>query len=166
MVWSHSDHFLKRLAPFAPLIGLLLALFAATNLLLGIFLLFGRRSAAIIAAVVPFFAAFWLFDFLAGFTPLSIQSPRYLAIQIKSQQLPLGLLRAVKLNRATLYGLDFYLRADLQEWNGDTSREVYVLMPQNSPLPCVQQQGTDCSDLWEEPETIGDLQLLHLKRRP
>lgn len=163
MVWTNSDHFLKRAALWAPFIGLTLLLFAVTNLLLGVGLLYARRSAALITAVLPFFPAFWLLDLLAPFTPLSIQSPRYLADQIKSQQLPLASLRTAKLRRATIYGLNFYLRSDLQEWDGDTSRGIYVLTPQNAPLPCAQKTETNCSDLWEAPETIGDLQLLRLK---
>lgn len=163
LVWTQADHFLKRVSPFAPLIGLVLLLLTASNLLFGIFLLFARRSAALIAAILPFFGFFWLFGEVALFTPLSIQSPRYLADQIKSQQVPLTSLRVEKLKRATLYGLNFYLRTDLQEWDHDPSRVVYVLTPQQSPLVCSQQQKQiDCSNLWDEPENIGDLQLLHL----
>jgi 4-amino-4-deoxy-L-arabinose transferase-like glycosyltransferase len=164
-VLTNPDHILKRVTPFAPIIGLALLLFTLTNLFFGVFLLFNRRSAALISATLPFFAYFWLFDELAKFTPLSIQSPRYAAQQIAAQQIPVAALRVGGLKRSTLYGLNFYLRTDLQEWDRDTSGDVYVLT--DGPMPCpLQMTQPSCEDLWEEIDRIGgSLELLHLKPR-
>jgi hypothetical protein len=104
---------------------------------------------------------FQLSDVVIPHTPVSILSPRYMAYQIKSYEMPLAALRASHLKRATLYGLNFYLRTDLQEWDRDPSREVYVLA--NGSLPCSKTpQEMTCSNLWGEIENADNFELLHL----
>src|SRR5262249_15328695 len=129
------------------------------NLLFGLFLAFGRRSAAVMAAVLPFFLAFWAFGVQAEFTPLSVLSARYIADQISAESLPLGQLRYLQLRRATLFGVNFYLRSDLREWDRDPSREVYVL---TDGLHCSNKPADmNCEDLWVEQERVDVLDVLH-----
>jgi 4-amino-4-deoxy-L-arabinose transferase-like glycosyltransferase len=164
-LWNHPDRYLKHSSAFAPLFYLALFMLTFTNLFFALGFFFSRRTAAW-TAIVPILTAFYVFDTFSPFTPLSVQSPRYMAQQIVAEQIPLSALRAAKIKRATLYGLNFYLRADIQEWDGDASREVYVLTPELTPPTCVQQQReASCANLWDEPEKIGDLELQHLKPR-
>jgi 4-amino-4-deoxy-L-arabinose transferase-like glycosyltransferase len=156
-----ADQLLKNLVAFTPLLELVLLFFAVANLFLGAFYLFSRRSAAIIAPAVTLLLAFQLMDFALEMTPLSVLSPRYLATQIQVNQLPLDALRVSNLRRATRYGLNFYLRTDLQEWNHDPSREVYVLT--TGSLGCsVAPEGMTCSDLLGFNNQPGSFALLHL----
>jgi len=52
-VLTNPDHILKRVTPFAPIIGLALLLFSLTNLFFGVFLLFTCRSPALFSAIRP-----------------------------------------------------------------------------------------------------------------
>jgi hypothetical protein len=77
---------------------------------------------------------------------------------------PLRDLRVAGIQRNTLYGLNFYLRADLQEWDRDRSRESYVLA--TGRLPCSEiPEAMTCSDLWGQIDKIDDFELLHLTPR-
>ena len=155
-----SDRVLKNLVAFAPLVGLLLIFLATANLLLGTLFLFRRRSAALacVALCVPL--TFQISQVFLEHTPLSILSPRYIAYQIEAQQVPLALLRATKLKRTTLYGVNFYLQTDVPEWDGDSSREVYAL---TEGLRCSHAPvQMNCQDLWIEQERIDTCDLLHL----
>jgi 4-amino-4-deoxy-L-arabinose transferase-like glycosyltransferase len=156
-----NDRLLKTLVAFAPLFGIVLLFLGLANLFLGILYLFSRRSAALIAVVLPLFLALRLLDIAVQFTPISILSPRYVAQQIQTYRLPLDALRVSHLKRATLYGLNFYLRTDLQEWDGDPSRQVYVLA--NGSLPCSKMpEEMTCSDLWGWIDKTDSFELLHL----
>jgi 4-amino-4-deoxy-L-arabinose transferase-like glycosyltransferase len=152
---------LKNLAAFAPLFGVVLLFFAVANLLLGGLSLFKRRSAAVVAAGLSVLLTFALMDMAAGYTPVSILSPRYVADQIRMDRVPVSALRVSRLRRATLYGLNFYLRTDLQEWDGDPSREVYVLAAEQLPCSKVPQEMS-CSDLWGWIDKNDQFDLLHL----
>ena len=111
-------------------------------------------------AVLPFFLAFRALNSAAAYTPLSILSPRYAAYQVQAEQIPLEQLRFFKLRRATLYGLNFYLRSDLQEWDQNTAREVYVL---TDGLHCFMiPREMNCDDLWGGQERIDRFDVLHL----
>jgi 4-amino-4-deoxy-L-arabinose transferase-like glycosyltransferase len=157
----NADRILSSLVAFAPLFGLVLLLLTVANLFLGLLFLFRHRSAALAASVLPFFAGFPIFDILSPHTPLSIVSPAYIAYQIHAQQIPPPSLRVTRLNPSTLYGLNFYLRTDLQKWDRDSSREVYVLA--DGELPCSRMpQDMNCSDLWGWIEKNDKFELLHL----
>jgi 4-amino-4-deoxy-L-arabinose transferase-like glycosyltransferase len=161
-LWGHPELYLKHSSAFAPLVDLALFLLTFSNLFLSAGLFFARRNAAMFTAVIPVLAALYIFDVFAPFTPLSIQSPRYIAEQLASEQLPPEKLRAFKLKRATLYGLSFYLHHEIQDWDGDPTSEVYVLTQQQSP-PCVDDgRDVPCAELWSDEEQVGDLRLLHL----
>jgi hypothetical protein len=152
---------LKNLVAFAPLIGLILIALSIANLLLGIFFLLARRSAALVAAILPILLAFALLDDILSFTPVSILSPRYLAYQLQANHVTLAGLRVAGIRRNTLYGLNFYLRTDLPEWDGDPSHECYVVG--TGRLPCSKiPAAMSCSSLWGEADKIDDFELLHL----
>jgi 4-amino-4-deoxy-L-arabinose transferase-like glycosyltransferase len=156
-----SDRLLKTLVTFTPLFGLLLLFLALANLLLGIFYFLSWRSAALVAVVLSLFFTLQLSDIIVPHTPVSILSPRYVAYQIQAYQMPLGLLRVSHLKRATLYGLNFYLRTDLQEWDRDSSREVYLLATASLPCSTMPEEMT-CSDLWGQIDKTESFELLHL----
>ena len=138
-----------------------LVAFALANCLLGVFFLFSRRSAALVAGILPILLAFAMVDEFLPFTPVSILSPRYLAYQLQANRVPLADLRVAGIRRSTLYGLNFYLRTDLQEWDHDSSRESYVLT--TARLPCSKMPADlTCSSLWGEVDKIDDFELLHL----
>jgi 4-amino-4-deoxy-L-arabinose transferase-like glycosyltransferase len=152
---------LKNLVAFAPLIGLILIALSIANLLLGVFFLLSRRSAALVAAILPILLAFALLDDILSFTPVSILSPRYLAYQLQANHIPLADLRVAGIRRTTLYGLNFYLRADLLEWDADPSHESYVVA--TGRLSCSKiPAAMSCSSLWGEVDKIDDFELLHL----
>jgi 4-amino-4-deoxy-L-arabinose transferase-like glycosyltransferase len=161
-IWGHSERYLKHSTAFAPLVELALFLLTFSNLFFAAGFFFARRSAAMFTAVIPILAALQIFDVFAPFTPLSIQSPRYIAEQLASEQFPPEKLRAFKLKRATLYGLSFYLHYEVQDWDGDPTREVYVLTPEQSPSCVEDRRQVPCAELWSDPEQVGDLRLLHL----
>jgi 4-amino-4-deoxy-L-arabinose transferase-like glycosyltransferase len=158
---AYDERSLKSLVAFSVLFGLILLALALSNLLLGIFSLLSRRNAALVLAVLPILLAFALVDAILPFTPASILSPRYLAYQLQANQVPLADLRVVGIRRSTLYGLNFYLRIDLQEWDRDPSHESYVLA--TGRLPCSKiPEAMSCSDLWGAADKMDQLELLHL----
>jgi len=70
------------------------------------------------------------------------------------------MLHFAKLKRTTLYGVNFYLRTNLHEWDGDPAREVYVL---TDGLRCSMKPAEmNCDDLWIEQESIDRFDVLHL----
>jgi 4-amino-4-deoxy-L-arabinose transferase-like glycosyltransferase len=156
-----DDRLLKNLAAFAPLFGLVLGALALANGLFGIFFLLSRRNIALFAGILPILVLFTLVDEVLPFTPVSILSSRYLAYQLQANHVPLADLRVSGIRRSTLYGLNFYLRTDLQEWDHDPSRASYVLA--TGRLPCSKIPDVmSCSDLWGPVDKIDDFELLHL----
>jgi 4-amino-4-deoxy-L-arabinose transferase-like glycosyltransferase len=159
-----DDRLLKNLAAYIPLLSLLLLFFAVANLLLGVLYLFSRRSAALVTVVLSLFLTFGMLDLAEPYTPASILSPRYLAYQIQADQAPLAALRFSRIKRATLYGLNFYLHSELQEWDGDPAREVYVLTTGGPPCSQTPKEMT-CESLLGVAGKVEDVQLLHLVPR-
>ena len=158
---SYDERLLKNLIAFAPLFGLLVGAFVLTNILLGIFFLFSRRNIALVASPLPILLLFAIVNEVLGFTPVSILSPRYLAYQLQANRVPLADLRVAGIRRGTVYGLNFYLRTDLQEWEHDPAHEAYVLA--TGRLPCSKIPAElNCSDLWGWIDKIDDFELLHL----
>ena len=152
---------LKNLIGFAPLFALILGALALANGLFGIFFLFSRRNIALFAGILPILLLFTLVDEILPFTPVSILSSRYLAYQLQANHVPLADLQVSGIRRSTLYGLNFYLRTDLQEWDHDPSRESYVLA--TGRLPCAKiPEVMSCFDLWGPVDKIDDFELLHL----
>jgi len=161
---GYDQRLLKNLIAFAPLIGLILVALVIANALLGVFFLFSHRNAALVAGILPILLVFPAADVILPFTPVSILSARYLAYQLEANHVPLRDLRVAGIKRNTLYGLNFYLRTDLQEWDGDPSHETYVLA--TGRLPCSKiPEAVSCSDLWGWIDKIDDFELLHLTPR-
>jgi 4-amino-4-deoxy-L-arabinose transferase-like glycosyltransferase len=155
----NPEGILRKAMMFKSLVLLFLLLLVFSNLFFAI-LVFRRRATAILFAVLPFFLVLGAFDVPAASTPLSILSPRYAAYQVQAEQFPLEQLRFFKLRRATLYGVNFYLRSNVQEWDGDPAREVYVL---TDGLRCsMKPADMNCDDLWIEQERIDRFDVLHL----
>jgi hypothetical protein len=104
---------------------------------------------------------FAIVDEILPFTPTSILSPRYLAYQLQANRVPLADLRVAGVRRSTVYALNFYLRTDLQEWQGDPAQETYVLA--TGRLPCSKiPVELNCSSMWGLIGKIDDFELLHL----
>ena len=75
----------------------------------------------------PVLFAMYIVDDALPFTPISTQSGRYLADQIRANEILPSALRVAGLKRAMLYGVNFYLHTDLRELNGTPTHEIYVL---------------------------------------
>jgi 4-amino-4-deoxy-L-arabinose transferase-like glycosyltransferase len=152
---------LKNRMVFAPLVELILLVFALASLFLGAGFFSFLRKTALAAGVFPFLVTFGLFGRILASTPAEMVSPRYLSQELQAQGVPISVLRVSGLRRSTLYGLNFYLRTDLQDWDRDPSREIYLLTEES--LPCKKQpQDMICSDLWGERKRMDSFHLLHL----
>jgi len=157
---------LKNLGAFQPAMAVLLLLLALPGLLLSAqFFCAKRRSMQTVLLVLSSLAMPFLIANVDKLLPLSMMeviTPRGLARDIKASRIPIGELRITKLTRSMRYGLNFYLRANLSDWDRDRSHEVYVLT-EKLLVPCEKQpEGMACSDLWVEQERIDSYRLLHL----
>jgi len=90
-----------------------------------------------------------------------MQSSRYLADQIRADEIPIGNIRVAGLKRATLFGLNFYLHTDLHDLNGTPTREVYVLTTGRTTCDKMPAEVT-CEDRWQRTEDADGVRLLHL----
>ena len=104
----------------------------------------------------------YMVDDALPFTPISTQSSRYLADQIRADEIPLTDLRVAGLKRATLYGLNFYLHTDLRELNGTPTREVYVLTTGRTTTCDKMPVEVTCEDEWQQTSNPDGVRLLHL----
>jgi hypothetical protein len=103
----------------------------------------------------------YVVDDALPFTPISTQSARYLADQIRADEVPLSALGAVNLKRAMLYGVNFYLHADLHDLNGTPTREIYVLTQGDTTCEKMPAE-VRCEDVWQRPADAESVRLLHL----
>ncbi|HUE42643.1 MAG TPA: glycosyltransferase family 39 protein [Candidatus Sulfotelmatobacter sp.] len=161
-LFSHNDQMLKKAVAYTPAIELAVAALGAANILLAVAFLFRRRNFAIVAGVVPVLFAMYMVDDALPFTPISTQSSRYLADQIRADQIPLTDLRVAGLKRATLYGLNFYLHTDLHDLNGTPTREVYVLTTGRTTTCDKMPAEVTCADEWQQTSNPDGVRLLHL----
>ena len=160
-LFSHNDQILKKAVAYTPLIELVVAALGAANILLAILFLFRRRNFAIVAGVVPVIFAMYMVDDALPFTPISSQSARYLADQIRADEIPPATLRVVGIKRATLYGLNFYLHTDLHELNGTPTRDIYLLTTGRTTCGKMPAE-VKCQDVWQHTEDADGVALLHL----
>jgi 4-amino-4-deoxy-L-arabinose transferase-like glycosyltransferase len=160
-MFSHSDQILKKAVAYTPAVELALAVLSAANIFLAVAYLFPRRNFAIVAGVAPMIFFLYIFDDALRFTPISMQSSRYLADQIRADEIPIGSLRVSGLKRATLYGLNFYLHTALRELNGTPTRELYLLTTGRTTCEKMPAEVT-CEDQWQQTDIAGGVQLLHL----
>ena len=157
-LFSHDDQILKKAVVYTPAIELAVAALGAANILLAILFLLRRRNFAIVAGVVPVIFAMYMVDDALPFTPISTQSGRYLADQIRANEIPLDALRVANLKRAMLYGVNFYLHTDLRELNGTPTREIYVLTQGNTTcekMPVRKSPAKTCGNAPPTPIAYG-----------
>lgn len=166
LLLGRSDtHLLAKLSAFRSTIFLLLILLSIPGIVLGgIFLLRPKpwlRGFALALATLPVVATVADFGSIAARAPVFVFSPNYLAREIQAGKIPTNELRESGLTRSTLFGLNFYLHADIPEWRGDFSREVYLLTQRR--LSCNELPDEMlCSDLWHEQERLDTYRLFHL----
>jgi len=155
---------LRTASIFTPLVFVALTAFASFAVFLGIaFLLAGAQTrtfflvSGVLCVILPLAFA----ERIARPLPIGIVSPRYLAKEIQTAQIEAPNLTVAGLKRGTRFGLSFYLHAELNDWNRDPSREVYVLT--EGVLPCRNMpKEMSCTNLWENEERIDPFGLLHL----
>jgi 4-amino-4-deoxy-L-arabinose transferase-like glycosyltransferase len=160
-LFSHSDQILKKAAVNTPAIELAVAALAGANVLLALVYFLPRRNLAIVAGVTPVILAIYVVDIALRHTPISVQSSRYLADQIRADEVPVGALYVTNLKRAMLYGVNFYLHADLHELNGAPTREIYVLTQGDTTCEKMPAE-VRCEDVWQRPADAESVRLLHL----
>ncbi len=160
-LFSRDDQILKKAVAYTPAIELAVAALGAANILLAVAFLFRRRNFAIVAGVVPVLVGLFVIDIALRHTPISMESSRYIADQIRADEIPLNALRIAGVKRATLYGLNFYLHTNLRDLNGTPTREVYVLT--TGPTTCEKMPAeVKCEDEWQQTDNTGGVRLLHL----
>ncbi|HEY2819473.1 MAG TPA: hypothetical protein VGJ06_00420, partial [Candidatus Acidoferrum sp.] len=115
----------------------------------------------IFAGVIPVLFALYVLDDALRFTPISMQSSRYLADQIRADEIPLSNLRVAGLKRATLYGLNFYLHTDLHELDGTPARDTYVLTTGRTTCDKMPAD-VKCEDVWNRTADADGIALLRL----
>lgn len=165
LLWKSDTHLLAKLSAFRSTIFLLLILLSIPGIVLGGIFLFRPkpwlRGFALVLATIPVVATVADFGSIAARAPVFVFSPNYLARQIQAGKIPTNELRESGLTRSTLYGLNFYLRADIPEWRRDFSREIYLLTQRR--LSCSELPDEMlCSDLWHEQERLDTYGLFHL----
>ena len=160
-MFSRSDQILKKAVTYAPAVELALAVLGAANVFLAVAYLFPRRNFAIVAGVAPVLFFLYILDDALRFTPISTQSSRYLADQIRADEIPLANLRVAGLKLATLYGLNYYLHTDLRDLSGTPTREVYLLTTGRTTCENMPADVT-CEDEWQRTDNADGVQLLHL----
>jgi 4-amino-4-deoxy-L-arabinose transferase-like glycosyltransferase len=160
-LFSHNDQILRKAVAFTPAIELAVAAIGAANILLGFLFLFPRRNFAMIAAVVPVLFVMYIVDDALPFTPISSQSARYLADQIRADEIPPANIRVAGLKRATLYGLNFYLHTDLRDLTGTPTRDIYVLTTGRTTCDKMPAE-VKCEDVWQRTADADGVVLLHL----
>jgi 4-amino-4-deoxy-L-arabinose transferase-like glycosyltransferase len=160
-LFSHNDQLLKKAVAYTPAVELALVALGGANILLAVAYLFPRRNFAIVAAVVPVLFVLYVLDDALRFTPISMQSSRYLADQIRADEIPLSNLRVAGIKRATLYGLNFYLHTDLRDLNGTPTRDIYVLTTGRTTCEKMPTE-VKCEDVWQRTADADGVALLHL----
>ena len=160
-LFSHNDQILKKAVAYTPAVELAIAAIGAANILLAFLYLAPRRNFAMIAAVVPVLFAMYMVDDALPFTPISSQSARYLADQIRADEIPPAKLRETGLKRATLYGLNFYLHTDLRDLTSAPPRELYLIT--TGRITCDKMPAeVKCEDMWQRTADADGVALLHL----
>jgi 4-amino-4-deoxy-L-arabinose transferase-like glycosyltransferase len=160
-LFGHNDQILKKAVAYTPAVELAIVALGGANILLAVAYLFPRRNFAIIAAVVPVLFVLYVLDDALRFTPISMQSSRYLADQIRADEIPLTNLRVAGIKRATLYGLNFYLHTDLRDLNATPTRDVYVLTTGRTTCDKMPAE-VKCEDVWQRTADADGVALLHL----
>jgi 4-amino-4-deoxy-L-arabinose transferase-like glycosyltransferase len=160
-LFSHNDQILKKAVAYTPAVEVAIAAIGAANILLALLYLAPRRNLAMIAAVVPVLFAMFMVDDALPFTPISSQSARYLADQIRADEVPLAKLRVAVLKRSTRYGLNFYLHTDLPDLTRTLHSDVYLLTTARATCDKMPPE-VKCEDMWQRTADSDGITLLHL----
>src|SRR3984957_4941137 len=160
-LFSHNDQILKKAVAYTPAVELAIAAIGAANILLALLYLAPRRNLAMIAAVVPVLFAMFMVDDALPFTPISSQSARYLADQIRADEVPFAKLRVAVLKRSTRYGLNFYLHTDLPDLTRTLHSDVYLLTTARATCDKMPAE-VKCEDMWQRTADSDGITLLHL----
>ena len=160
-LFSHNDQILKKAVAYTPAVEVAIAAIGAANILLALLYLAPRRNLAMIAAVVPVLFAMFMVDDALPFTPISSQSARYLADQIRADEVPLAKLRVAVLKRSTRYGLNFYLHTDLPDLTRTLQSDVYLLTTARATCDKMPPE-VKCEDMWQRTTDSDGITLLHL----
>lgn len=160
-LFSHNDQILKKAVAYTPAVEVAIAAIGAANILLALLYLAPRRNLAMIAAVVPVLFAMFMVDDALPFTPISSQSARYLADQIRADEVPLAKLRVAVLKRSTRYGLNFYLHTDLPDLTRTLHSDVYLLTTARATCDKMPPE-VKCEDMWQRTTDSDGITLLHL----
>jgi 4-amino-4-deoxy-L-arabinose transferase-like glycosyltransferase len=159
---------LRTLGVFTPLAVLSLVIFALCEVLLSVaFVIADTRKrtfflfASVLCVILPLGFAEWVVRPL----PIEIVSSQYLARRIQHTRIAISALKLLGIKRNTRFGLDFYLHAELDDWNHDPGREVYILT--EGVLPCRNiHEEMSCANLWGDDEVPDRFGLLHLIPEP
>jgi 4-amino-4-deoxy-L-arabinose transferase-like glycosyltransferase len=160
-VLHHNDQILKKVVMYTLVIELALLAIGGANCILALLYLFPRRNFAIIAAVVPVLCLLYILDSALRFSPISTQSSRYLADQIRADEILPGNIRVAGLKRATLYGLNFYLHSNLRDLDGTPTRDIYLLTTGRATCDKMPTE-VKCEDMWQHTADADGVALLHL----
>jgi len=157
---------LRRFVVFEPVLVALVFVLALANLFLSAgFLLASnpsRRLTMSATGVIAILCALGFSETVFVRFPLFVFSADYLARQIRQEQIPINDLTVWNLRRSKIYGLNFYLHANLGDWNFNTSREFFVITD-GMFIPCRDVPASmTCTDLWMEQERLDSVRLLHL----
>jgi 4-amino-4-deoxy-L-arabinose transferase-like glycosyltransferase len=162
--WTNGS-LVEKLGAFQAPVAVVVLFLAFSTIILGAaFLCSAKRSArslSLVLSVMPIIISFGYVDAIFSHTPTFVISSRYLAHEIQGDEIPVDKLRVSRLTRSTRYGLNFYLRTDLTDWDRNSSGEVYLL--DDRRLSCREQpEEMICSDLWVERERFDTFTMLHL----
>jgi 4-amino-4-deoxy-L-arabinose transferase-like glycosyltransferase len=132
---SIDPHLSQAALKFAGAVGVLAALLAAANLILGIaYLRHGKslpRNLAA-AAVIPILFALSLTNYLLASFFQWDPSGRSIAREVQIRKIPLEQFEVVGMNRGLQYSLSFYLHEEVKNWDPSYPTMGYVLTGKHS----------------------------------
>ena len=167
--WTDT-HLLAKFVDFRPMAFFVLLSLALPCAVLGAAFLCSAkrvvRSAALVVSITPVIAILANLTWFAMHAPIFIFSPNYLAKQIQVEKIPLNDLKVSGLTRSVRFGLNFYLRREIPEWDRDTSQDAYVLTEGHPWVFCTElPKEMNCSNLWDWQERNDAYRLFHLTPR-
>jgi len=143
---------------FGIALGLGLAAMGAASLLMGIFFLWPRVNQSLqiaaVSCVLPVLLAVSLSEKLLPSLFLSDPSGRSLARELRVRKIPADELAVTAMNRGMHYSLNFYLNAEIRDWDENGATEGYVLSGSRSCKRFAPSQFT-CEEIPIDYESTG-----------
>jgi 4-amino-4-deoxy-L-arabinose transferase-like glycosyltransferase len=143
---------------FGIALGLVLAAMGAASLLMGIFFSWPRVNQSLqiaaVSCVLTVLLAVFLSEKLLPSLFLSDPSGRSLARELRVRKIPVDELAVTAMNRGMHYGLNFYLNAEIRDWDGNDAIEGYVLSGSRSCKGFASPQFT-CEEIPFDYESTG-----------